>query len=89
MGVRICVDLAGVDRSQVDLTVEPERIVIRGTRDTPEPSHAEGGATRVLALEIDYGPFERVVELPAAVDVEQARAEQRNGFLWIELPFEK
>ena len=43
----------------------------------------------MIAFEIDYGPFERIVELPIPVDVEQVRAEQRNGFLWIELPFKK
>ena len=31
--IRICVDLAGVDRSLIDLTVEPRRLVIRGTRE--------------------------------------------------------
>src|SRR5712691_9834445 len=30
--VRICVDLAGVERSQIDLTVEPQRVLIRGSR---------------------------------------------------------
>ena len=88
-GLRICVDLAGVDRSKVDLTVEPRRISIRGTRPAPEPTDAEGRAVQMIAFEIDYGPFERIVELPMPVDVEQAKAEQRNGFLWIELPFQK
>src|SRR5437868_15000341 len=40
--IRICVDLAGVERSRIDLTVEPQRVVIRGSRDVPEPTHAEG-----------------------------------------------
>ncbi|MGI8437588.1 MAG: Hsp20/alpha crystallin family protein [Chthoniobacterales bacterium] len=88
-GLRICVDLAGVDRSQVGLTVEPKRVVLRGTRPAPEPTDEEGRAVQMIAFEIDYGPFERIVELPAAVDVEEASAEQRNGFLWIELPFKK
>ncbi len=88
-GLRICVDLAGVDRSQVDLRVEPKRIVLRGTRAAPEPTDEEGRAVRMIAFEIDYGPFERIVELPTPVDVDKARAEQRNGFLWIELPFKK
>ena len=43
----------------------------------------------MIAFEIDYGPFERVIELPMPVDVDRAEAEQRNGFLWIELPFQK
>lgn len=88
-GMRICVDLAGVDRSQVDLTVEPQRLSIRGTRTAPEPTDDEGRAVQMIAFEIDYGPFERVLELPLPVDVEKASAEQRNGFLWIELPFKK
>jgi HSP20 family protein len=88
-GLRICVDLAGVDRAQVDLTVELQRVIIRGTRQAPEPADDEGRAVRMIAFEIDYGPFERIVELPLPINVDQAKAEQRNGFLWIELPFEK
>jgi HSP20 family protein len=88
-GLRICVDLAGVDRSQVELIVEPQRLTIRGTRDAPEPTDAEGRAVQMIAFEIDYGPFERVVALPLPVDVDRARAEQRNGLFWIELPFQK
>ncbi|MDQ6861156.1 MAG: Hsp20/alpha crystallin family protein [Verrucomicrobiota bacterium] len=83
-GVRICVDLAGVDKSEIDLTVEPRRVVMRGTRNPPEPTSER--ALQMLALEIDYGPFEREVHLPVEVDVEQAHAEQENGLLWITLP---
>jgi HSP20 family protein len=84
--VRICVDLAGVDRSVIDLRVEPNRVVLRGTRDVPEPQDEEGRALQTLAMEIDYGPFEREIEFPTRIDVEQVRAEQRNGLLWIILP---
>jgi len=84
--VRICVDLAGVDKSLIDLTVEPRRVVIRGSRETPEPSDQ---TTQILALEIDYGPFEREMRLPAEVDVKRARAEQENGLFWIYLPLKK
>src|SRR5207244_13487430 len=45
--VRICVDLAGVERSQIDLTVEPQRVLIRGARELPEPTHAEGRAVQI------------------------------------------
>src|SRR6266704_6651520 len=87
--VRICVDLAGVERSQIDLTVEPRRVLIRGTRELPEPTHAEGRALRLLAMEIDYGPFEREIALPAEVEITEAQAEQRNGLLWIALPLKQ
>ena len=82
----ICVDLAGIDKSLIDLQVEPRRVTVRGSRDAPEPIDQ---AVQMLALEIDYGPFERQVELPAEVDVEQARAEQENGLLWICLPLKR
>jgi HSP20 family molecular chaperone IbpA len=41
---------------------------------------------QLLAMEIDYGPFEREVQLAAEVEIEQVHAEQRNGLLWIYLP---
>jgi len=87
--IRICVDLAGVDRAFIDLTVESRRVVIRGTRELPEPTDDEGCALQLLAMEIDYGPFIREVPLPAEVEIEQAHAEQRNGLLWISLPLKE
>ena len=43
----------------------------------------------MIAFEIDYGPFERILELPRPIAVDKVKAEQQSGFLWIELPFEK
>lgn len=84
--IHICVDLAGVEKSLVDLRVEPRRVILRGSRQAPEPHEKLGRAVQVLALEIDYGPFERELILPAEVDVEQTTAEQEGGLLWIHLP---
>jgi len=44
---------------------------------------------QMIAMEIDYGPFERGVRLPGEVDVTKVRAEQKNGLLWIHLPLKK
>ncbi|MGH9693746.1 MAG: Hsp20/alpha crystallin family protein [Bryobacteraceae bacterium] len=87
--VRICVDLAGVEKSAIDLHVEPRRVIVRGERRPPEPADGHGRALQVLALEIDYGRFERELHLPAEVDVERAHAEQENGLLWISLPLKQ
>lgn len=86
-GIRICVELAGVDRETIDLRVEPYRVVIRGNREVPEPKDPEGRPLEMLAMEIDYGPFERSVELFDEVDVGKVHAEQKEGLLWIHLPF--
>jgi len=87
--IRICVDLAGVDRSLIELTVEPRRLVIRGTRELPEPTGDEECAQQLLAMEIDYGPFEREITFPVDVEIDKSHAEQRNGLLWISLPVRK
>jgi HSP20 family protein len=87
--IRICVDLAGVDRSDIDLSIKGQQLSIRGVREVPEPGDEEHGAVQMIAMEIDYGPFEREVQLPNEVDVNKVHAEQRNGFLWIHLPLKK
>jgi len=84
--ITICVDLAGVDRERIDLTVEPRRLLIRGHRQPPEPGGARGKALQVLAMEIDYGPFEREVLLPSDVSADRVTAEHREGLLWVYLP---
>jgi len=39
-----------------------------------------------LVMEISYGPFESVLELPAGYDLSQAKAAYVNGFLRIDVP---
>src|SRR5262249_44648838 len=51
--IRICVDLAGVERPPSDLAGEPNRNLIRGTRAWPEPTPDGGRAVGLLAMETD------------------------------------
>jgi HSP20 family protein len=87
--IRICVDLAGVDKTDIDLTIRGRRLSIRGVRDVPEPGSEKKQAMQMIAMEIDYGPFEREVALSDEVDAKKVHAEQKNGFLWIHLPLKK
>jgi HSP20 family protein len=87
--ISICVDLAGVERSDIDLVIEGQQLSIRGERAVPEPGKKDDAARQMIAMEIDYGPFERKVQLPDEVDVKKVHAEQKNGFLWIHLPLKK
>jgi len=84
--IRVCFELAGVDRANIDLRIEPRRLVLRGTRPTPEPASAEGRPQQILAMEIDHGTFSRELRLPADVIPGEVAAEQRDGLLWITLP---
>jgi HSP20 family protein len=90
----VCVDLAGVDKDKIDLTVADGRLKVRGARHVPvKPDGDESGAgndpnqrVRVHLLEIDHGAFCREVELPNNVHHEKITASYRNGLLWVEIP---
>jgi HSP20 family protein len=82
----VCVDLAGVDKAAIQVLASAHRLTIRGTRQPPEPGCDQPRPVQVLVMEIDYGPFERVLELPAEVDTERVSAEHREGLLWVYLP---
>ena len=82
----VCVELAGVEKGSIKIEAQSRRLLIRGYRGAAEPQDCEGPLMQVLALEIDHGPFEREIELPASVEPEGVRADHRNGLLWIHLP---
>lgn len=85
----VCVDLAGVDKEKIDLSVADGHLRLRGQRAMPSPpgmEDARDGTWRVHVVEIDHGPFTREVELPADVDRERIAASYSNGMLWVELP---
>jgi len=87
----VCVDLAGVDKEKIEITVVEQRLKIRGARPVPtnpesEEGDLQGRRVRVHLMEIDHGSFCREVELPNDVDSEKIIATYRNGLLWVELP---
>lgn len=88
-GILICAELAGVDRSEIQVRVESRRVWLSGRRMPPEPCEVEGPPVQVLAMEIDPGPFEREIVLPVEVDPDDVNAEQSEGLLWIRLPLAK
>ena len=74
-------ELAGVDIDTVSLEVAGRELVITGERPVAE---TEGRVYQ--QLEIEAGPFRRVVELGADVVAERARASYEDGILRVELP---
>ena len=89
----MCVDLAGVDKSKIDLEVSNSRLSIRGNRIVPNYEELDEttapetkSKVRVHMMEIDHGAFFREVELPEHVAQSKIAAHYRNGMLWIELP---
>ncbi len=85
----VCVDLAGVNKEEIDVVVEAQTLRIRGTREVPTPdalAEQQKQRIRIHLMEIDHGTFSREVELPADVEKSKIAARHRNGMLWIELP---
>lgn len=82
----IFVDLAGVAADSIEVQAEADRLIIRGRRPAPEPSCQRTELAQLLALEIDQGAFERVLDLPQAVDPSGLTTDYRDGLLQIKLP---
>ena len=74
-------ELAGVDIDAVSLEIRGRRLVIGGERRAQEP---EGRLYQ--QVEIEHGPFRRVVELGADVVADEARATYEDGILRVEIP---
>ncbi|WP_395746091.1 Hsp20/alpha crystallin family protein [Prosthecobacter sp.] len=86
--LEVCVDLAGVNKQEIQVEAEPRRLVVRGQRQTPDGRCDAEACCRILVMEIPEGNFERVLEFPVAVDTERVTAKQENGWLWITLPIQ-
>jgi HSP20 family molecular chaperone IbpA len=63
--------------------VEGQRLRISGGAAGRLP---RGRKCSFLVMEISYGPFETVLELPPGYDLSQAKAIYVNGFLRIDVP---
>jgi HSP20 family protein len=75
-------DLAGVQREDIELEVRGRELVLAGQR---RPAEDAGGRT-YQQLEIEHGPFRRVIGLGVDVDADGVRAVYANGMLRVELP---
>jgi HSP20 family protein len=91
--LRVCVELAGVGEENIEVGIGPDRLQISGHRNAPEPLHQQESAfsttrkpVRVIAMEIDYGPFERELKIPDGYDYRRVKTEWENGLLWIYIP---
>jgi HSP20 family protein len=78
----IKVELAGMRKEDLELTVEGSRLTITGHR----PDGCRAPKCKFLVMEINYGSFQSVIELPPGYDLSQAKAAYQNGFLRIDVP---
>ncbi|HHE47085.1 MAG TPA: Hsp20/alpha crystallin family protein [Bacteroidetes bacterium] len=80
--VVIVMDIAGITTQDIKLILIKNILTIHGIR-----RERHGQRKRHFhKMEIDFGPFERIIELPAPVDPERNNARYVQGFLEIHLP---
>ena len=75
-------ELAGVRASEIELEIRGRELIITGNR-RPQESDEE---RLYQQLEVQHGPFRRIVALGAEVDADAARASYEDGMLTVELP---
>jgi len=71
-------DLPGVDRSALEITLDNDRLAVRGTRFLETEASHRGERPR--------GRFVRTFSVPAFVDQEGIEAEYSDGVLLVRLP---
>lgn len=77
----IKVEIAGMREDDIEVAVENNLLLISGARsDTPEQR------AYYHQMEIQSGKFEIAAEIPMPVNVEQAGALYKDGFLTVTLP---
>jgi HSP20 family protein len=77
----VTAELAGVEISELELQIQARTLILAGVRGPAQP---EGDIYQ--QVEIERGPFRRVIELGAEVRSDEATARYENGMLRVELP---
>jgi HSP20 family protein len=73
----IAMDLPGINRDGLEIDLDENRLVVKGTRSVEEPQHRS---------ERPRGKFLRTFSIPGSVDQGGIGAEYKDGVLNIRLP---
>jgi HSP20 family protein len=73
-------EIAGMREDDFEVTIENNTLLISGTR----PDFTERRAYQ--QMEIRFGKFSNAVSLPGPVNIEQAHADYKDGFLTVVIP---
>ena len=79
--LHVVLELPGIDPDSVELVVQGRSFVVSGTRERPIVPGA-----RYQQMEIEYGAFQRRIELGEDVDPSRAAAGYERGLLRVTLP---
>jgi HSP20 family protein len=81
-GLVIKVELAGMRKEDLQVVIDGNKVKIIGHR----ADGCRAPKCKFLVMEINYGAFETVIELPGGYDLTRPKASYQNGFLRIDVP---
>jgi len=84
--VLVRIDIPGVDPKEVEISIEDNRLLVRGKR---VPCEEAAKDEQCWYNETKRGDFHRVIDLPEYVDGTKADASGENGVLTIKMPKKK
>jgi HSP20 family protein len=76
-------ELPDMRREDIEVTVENNTLVLRGTKKLPEGVKED----QIRRVERSYGVFNRSFTLPNTVDASKVSADYKNGVLTVKLPY--
>jgi len=79
--IEVIAELPGMDEADVDVSVAPGMLTIRGEKKSEHEREGDG----YLLRERSFGRLERVVPLPEGVDLDSAEATFKNGVLTVRI----
>jgi HSP20 family protein len=74
----VAVDLPGIDRATLDISVDDDRLTVKGNRAGQDVTVHRGECPR--------GKFLRTFSVPASVDQKEIGADYKDGVLQVHLP---
>jgi HSP20 family protein len=80
--VIVTVEVPGLEREDLQLTLTPEGLVVRGEKREEKEDRRRG----LLMSELHYGSFVRTVPLPSGLDLDAAEAHVQKGVLTVRFP---
>jgi len=78
----LSVELPGVNEKEVTVSITGDLLTIKGERRFENQVNEH----ELLHMERSYGKFERLIQLPMAVQADRVKATYRDGVLEIRLP---
>jgi HSP20 family protein len=91
--IEVTVDLPGLERKDVDISLENDVLTIRGEKkietkpDDKDDKDDKGGKDKTYHVaERSYGVFYRVIQLPPGIDPSKVQATMSKGVLKVTIP---